>query len=420
MDTVAYVLAGGNVEGYGVLFHNRTKAALPFAGHYRIIDFALSNLSNSNITAVGILTQYLPASLIEHVAGGDAWDLHGYDRMVKIMPPFVGIGQTTWFQGTSDAVYRNLNLVYDLDPEDVIILSGEHIYQMDYNRALAFHREHDADLTIVALRMPREKLTLRYGYLKKDKDNRVTLFKEKPKDYLSDLVSIGIYIFKKDVLIKNLKERGETGSTQNLVFDVIEPMAAGPGVFAYEFDGYWDYLANVNHYYETSLGLLEKDPAVKPGPWEIVTNLEDRALGYRPPLYIGPSAETEQCLISPGCRIEGTVRNSVLSPGVEVQEGALVEDSILMHDCLIRKGAHIRGVVSDKNVLFGEDCTVGGKVKKEVRNPELPDVPSDLTIVGKGAIIGEKVNIGGYSQVYPDMDLGNYKGTDFAPGINIR
>jgi glucose-1-phosphate adenylyltransferase len=419
-DTVALVLAGGKIGGFGVLTHNRTKGALPFAGHYRVIDFTLSNLSNSNITSIGVITQYLPASLIEHIGGGDAWDLHRSDCIIKIMPPFVGVGQTTWFRGTSDAVFRNLNFVHDLDPRDVIVLPGEHIYHMDYRNALEFHRSHDANLTIVGKHLPPEQLSLRFGYLKADENNAVTFFKEKPSEILGNFVSIGIYIFKKDYLIEEITKRAESGLTQNLVFDVIEPIAAMPGVYVYEFDGYWEYLENIDNYYQTSMRLLEKDSPIKPDKWEITTNLEDRALGYRPPVYIGESAHLEDSLVSPGSIIEGTVRRSILSPGVRVHQGAVIEDSILMHDCEALQGVHIKRTVSDKNVVFAKNARVGGVMKKSIQNPELPELKHGLTIIGKGAVIGEDISIDCCSQVYPGKDLTSYKGTQFAPGINIK
>ncbi len=419
-ETVALVLAGGHVEGYGVLTRNRAKAALPFGGHFRIIDFALSNLSNSGITSVGIITHYLPASLIEHVGAGDAWDFHSYGRIVKIMPPFVGVGHTAWFRGTADAIFRNLNFVYDLNPDDVIILSGEHIYQMNYKQALEFHHAHNADLTIVGTRMTPEQLSLRFGYMQVDENSRPTFFAEKPKEFLSDFVSTGIFIFKREVLINRLTENAETGPTQNLAYDIIQNMVPDPCTFVYEFDGYWEYLENVNNYYETTMLLMGEDSPVKPAEWEIVTNLEDRGLGYRIPTFIGKSAQIKDSLISPGCRIEGTVIHSVISPGVVVEEGARVEDSIIMHDCHIKKGAVLRRVISDKDVVFENHCVVGGEEAPGIRNPELPESARSLAIMGKGAIIGQKVKIGSFSQVYPGIDLGTYSDTRFAPGINIK
>jgi len=340
--------------------------------------------------------------------------------MVKIMPPFVGIGQTTWFRGTSDAIFRNLNFVHDQDPQDVIILSGEHIYHMNYKHAIEFHHAHNANLTIVGKRMPRECLSLRFGYLKEDKKHRVTFFKEKPKEFLSDFISMGIYIFKKDFLINLLYERAESGPTQNLVFDVIEPIASGPGVFAYEFKGYWEYLETVQSYYEANMELLKNDPPIKPGEWEIATNMEDRALASRPPKYFCCNAQVKDSLISPGGDIAGKLVRSVLSPGVIIEQGAIVEDSIIMHDCLIKKGARLKNLIADKNVVFERDCMVGGGRVKKGKNPEIPPSTKKLTIVGKGAVIGEKVKIACNSQVYPNKDLSAFEGTEFPSGINIK
>ena len=419
-NTVALVLAGGKIDGYGVLTLTRAKAALPFGGLYRIIDFALSNLSNSGIERIGIITQYLPASLIEHVGAGYAWDLHGYGRTVKIMPPFMGVGKTEWYKGTADAVLHNLNFVYDLNPDNVLILSGEHVYQMNYQDVIRFHLEHDADATLVGVHLPDERLSLRFGYIKADADHRVTFFKEKPAEFLSNFVSAGICVFKKTALIEKLLEDSNRPTTHNLAADIIQPMVSEGRVYAYTFTGFWDYLEHIGAYYEANTLMCHSDSQIQPGQWGILTNPEDRNLGFRPSSHITSSATVSESAISPGCSIAGTVIRSVLSPGVQVEKGAVVEDSIIMHDTRVSRGAHLCRVISDKDAIFEPDCVVGGKEGYPEGNSELPQNRAGLVVVGKGAVIARKTKIEPGCQVYPHVDLRQSSRRHFPSGHNIK
>jgi glucose-1-phosphate adenylyltransferase len=418
-DIVALVLAGGRIGGYGVLTLNRAKAALPFAGHYRIIDFALTNLSDSGIHKIGIIIQYLPASLIEHVGAGHAWDLYGYGNLVKIMPPFVGVGTTAWYKGTTDAVYRNLNLVIDMNPDHTLILGGEHVYRMDFSDLLRFHEEKDADLTIVAKHLSPEQLSTRFGYLRTDDSSRVTLFKEKPSEPIGDFASLGIYLFKKDVLLSKLTDAIKHNPSYNLPTDIIEGMISSSRVFAFQFDGYWDYLETVQQYYNAQRLLLHPDSPIDLGAWVIKTNLEDRGLGFRTPTYLGRQSCIEDSLISPGCTIEGSVRRSILSPGVTVAPGAVVEDSILMHDCTVADGAHLKFVICDKDVIFEKGVSVGHNEDCACTNPELPPGTFPLTLIGKGVIVGEGIHVGAKSQIAPGTDLRSHNGETIPCGTNM-
>jgi glucose-1-phosphate adenylyltransferase len=420
-NTVALVLAGGKIDGFGVLTLTRAKAALPFGGLYRVIDFALSNLSNSNIEHIGIIMQYLPASLIEHVGAGYAWDLHGYDRIVKIMPPFMGVGKTEWYKGTADALLRNLNFVYDLNPDNVLILSGEHVYQMNYEEVIRFHLEYDADATLVGVNIANERLSSRFGYLKADAQHRITFFKEKPHEFLSNFVWTGICVFKKAMLIEKLIEDSSRPTTHNLAADIIQPMVSeGARVYAYTFTGFWEYLEHISAYYETNLLLCQSDSPIQPGQWGILTNPEDRNLGFRPASHISSSATVTESIISPGCSIAGTVIRSVLSPGVKVEKDAIVEDSIIMHDSVVSHGAHLCRIISDKDALFEPDCIVGGKVGFTEVNPELPHNSAGLVVIGKGAVIGEKTKVEPGCQVYPQVDLRQISRRHFPGGQNIK
>jgi glucose-1-phosphate adenylyltransferase len=376
---IALVLAGGRIEGYGVLTLNRAKAALPFAGFYRIVDFALSSLSRSRIEGVGLICQYLPASLIEHVHGGAPWGLDGFGRDLRIMPPFVGVGKIEWFRGTADAIYQNLNFVYDWGPSYVIICSAEHVYSLDFANLLTHHESTGADLTIVEKKMPADALSKRFGYVVSDESGRVTDFIEKPATPPTDRISIGIYVFNKDVLVERLERLGQGDKSFNLAREIIPPMIKTHRVVRYPFEGYWNYLETVEDYYLANMSLLRDSPAIDLEGWEVLTNLDDRALARRSSACFGPSADVRDSLVSPACQIDGVVENSILSPGVVVERGAVVRDSILMHDIRVERDARLSRVVADKDVVFGRGTVMG--IEREAHNG---DKCLQLTLVGKG------------------------------------
>jgi len=377
-EAVALVLAGGRIQGYGVLTLNRAKAALPFAGFYRIVDFALSSLSRSGIERVGLICQYLPASLIEHVGAGEPWGFNGFGRELRIMPPFVGVGNIEWFRGTADAIYQNLNFIYDWNPEHVIICSAEHVYSLDFADLLAFHKAVGADLTVVDKALPPDRLSRRFGYVLSDGEGRVTQFVEKPETPPTNRISIGIYVFEKDVLVERLERLGQGEKSFNLARDIIPGMVRTHRVVRYACEGYWNYLETVEDYYRANRSLLGEEAPIDLEEWEVLTNLNDRELARRPSAFFGASAAVRDSLISPGCRIEGTVENSVLSPGVVVEAGAVVRDSVLMHDVRVEQDTRLSQVVSDKDVVFGRGTVLG--VCEEMADERL----LQLTLVGKG------------------------------------
>lgn len=433
-DIVALILAGGKIGGFDVLTDNRAKAALPFAGSYRLIDFALSNLSNSEIEKVGIIIQYLPASLIEHVGIGTAWDFHGYGKILKIMPPFVGMGKIEWFKGTADAVLKNLNFIYEYSPRDVLVVCGDHIYEMDYRPVIDFHRRNDADVTIIGKHGNPEDLSSKYGYFEKDFNNRVTKFFEKPSHPSSNLFSIGIYVFKTEVLIKWLNENNklpEDQKTNILAADIIQKYAPSAKSFCYEFNDYWNYLEDINVYYTAQMELLKSDNDKKIKLDNILSNMDDRSLCDRVPFFSGKGSSIKRSLIAPGCIVEGNVEWSVFSPGVIVEEGAEVKNSIIFHDCVIKKGAKLNRVVADKDSCFGEKCEIGENSdipwviagKKGARDiPEsFREVPNqNLTIVGKNVKIGRHVIIKSGCVVHPGSDLTSKEGLTYINGERIK
>jgi len=384
---VALVLAGGRIRGYGVLTLNRTKAALPFAGFYRIADFALSNLARSGIGRVGLICQYLPASLIEHVGSGEAWGLNGFGCEVRLMPPFVGVGKIEWFRGTADAIYQNINFIYDWNPSYVIICSAEHVYSLDFGDVIAFHEAADADLTIVEKQASADLLSKRFGYVVSDAEGRVLRFDEKPATPPSDRISIGIYVFNKNGLIQQLERLAQGEKCFNLARDIIPSMIDGHRVVTYPFRGYWNYLETVADYYDASMSLLGDSPEIDLAGWGIETNPNDRGLRRRPSAIVGPTATVRDSLISPGCQIEGTVERSILSPGVVVERDALVCDSILMHDVQVGRGARCYRVVSDKDAVFERGSDAGSPASGPSLNR------SNLTLIGKGFTVKPRSSV---------------------------
>lgn len=396
---VAMVLAGGRVNELSVLTLVRPKSAMPFAGHFRIIDFPLSNLMHAGINHVGILSQYRPASLIDHVRVGESWDFVGLARGAKILPPFRGADASDWYRGNADAVYRNLNYITDHKAELVLILSGDHIYRMDYRKLIRYHIEHESDFTIAFKRMG-TRTSQRFGYGTLDGDGRVTSYEEKPAVQPSDLASLTIYVANVKPLLHVLEQCVGLESYE-FGRDVIPRMLANHKVYGYEFDGYWAYARTIDAYYHATqdliLGRIDMDA------WQIRTNLVDSGVAVAPPARVRPGAEVRNSLISAGCDIAGTVRGSVLSPGVRVEQGSIVEGSIVFQRTVIGAGTHVERAIIDKEVRLGDDCRVGGTAMVGIETEGTAPSNIGLTVVGKGAVLaprsilpaGETVQPGG-------------------------
>ena len=324
-SVLTLILAGGEGERLSVLSQVRAKPGVPFGGKYRIIDFALSNVVNSGLTDVGILTQYAPRSLIDHIGVGRPWDLDRSRGGVSLLQPYVGRGRKReWYRGTADAVLQNLDYIEDRDPELVLILAGDHVYKMDYRPFIALHRARDADLTVAVRRVPLADAN-RFGILELGDEGRVTRFVEKPSNPTSNLVSMGVYAFRWPLLREMLSdERLDFGR------DVLPSMVgSGQRVNAYEYAGYWQDIGTVDAYWQASMDLLTEKPPIDlyETGWLIYTRSEERA-----PARIGPDARVSRSMVSHGCQIDGTVERSILSPGVRVGPGAIVRESIVMFD----------------------------------------------------------------------------------------
>jgi len=396
MKVLAFILAGGEGSRLSVLTAKRTKPAVPFAGKYRIIDFTLSNCVNSGIYNVGILTQYRPRSLNDHIGIGRPWDLDRMNGGVQLLQPYLGRKDMDWYKGTADAVYQNLNLVHRYKVGHVLVLSGDHIYRMDYGPMLRFHEEKGADLTVAAIKVKPEEV-LRFGMLSVDKEGRVVGFQEKPTELqtqgpILSLASMGVYVFNPSVLGQRLEEdTRRRRSSHDFGKDIIPRMLdLDDKAYAYPFSGYWVDIGTIQAYWEAHMDLLLDDPPfdLYDPDWVVHTRSEER-----PPARVNTGATIVRSLVSNGSVVDGTVEHSVLSPGVQVGPGALVRYSIIMTDTIIGERAVVDHAVLDKNIVVGARSHVGFG-DDYTPNETQPDLCTGITVVGKNAIIPAGIKIG--------------------------
>jgi glucose-1-phosphate adenylyltransferase len=393
-SVLTLILAGGEGERLSILSQVRAKPGVPFGGKYRIIDFALSNAVNSGLTDVGILTQYAPRSLIDHIGVGRPWDLDRSRGGVALLQPFIGRGRARdWYRGTADAVLQNLDFIADRDPELVLVLAGDHVYKMDYRPFLEMHRAKRADVTCAVRTVPIAEAH-RFGILDVAVDGRVTAFIEKPPNPPSNLVSMGVYVFSWPLLRDLL-----SGDRVDFGRDILPAMVEdGSRVYAYEFGGYWQDVGTVESYWQTSLDLLSDEPGIELNDlgWLIYTRSEER-----PPARIGPAASVSRSMISHGCVIDGTVEHSVLSPGVRVAAGAVVRDSIVMFDAVIEANAVLDRAILDKECHIGAAARVGAGDDLRPNRDEPERLYAGITIVGKKARIPRGVEVGRNCRIDP-------------------
>ena len=406
---VAVVLAGGEGERLSILSGVRAKPAVPFAGKYRVIDFTLSNCVNSEIDNLLILTQYNPRSLNDHIGAGRPWDLDRTKGGIRLLQPYIARGRPLeWYRGTADAVLVNIEMIRQQPGDIVLILAGDHIYKMDYQPFVQFHRRNRADVTVAVKRVPIGEAS-RFGILALRDDGRVAEWQEKPAQPRSDLASLGIYVFSKKALLAWLDEkRTDFGR------DVIPAMLDGDArVFGYQFDGYWQDVGTIEGYWQAHMDLLEEHPGLDlyDKDWLIHTRSEERA-----PARVGPTANVHRSLISHGCQVWGTVERSVLSPGVRVDPGAVVRDSIVMFDTVVRAGAVVDRAIVDKEVSIGPNAVVGMGLDFDTANRQEPArLSTGITVVGKRAVIPAGVRLGRNVKINEGVRPADYGGRRMVP-----
>ncbi len=415
LKTIAVILAGGEGRRLSILSQKRAKPAVPFAGKYRIIDFALSNCVNSGIFQVGIATQYRPRSLHDHIRVGRPWDLDRARGGVTLLQPFLGRSDSDWYQGTADAIYQNMNFIRRPRPQDVLVLSGDHVYKMNYDNLLRFHREYEADCTIAVRQVPLDEAS-RFGIMVVDEDHRIVKFEEKPPNPTSSLASMGIYAFTLGALDQALQDDLQDSSSQRDFGKNIIPrmLAQGKRIYAYPYNGYWVDVGTVQAYWEAHMELLSDEPLLdlQDRYWIIHTRSKER-----PPASIRTGATLNHSLITDGCVIEGSVEYSVLSSGVRVERGAVVRNSIILTDTVIKAGAVVDRCVIDKRVRVGNGAHLGWG--KDYSINSLGNLVTGITLVGKNTHLPASMRVGRNCVLIGDMQESDFSSETIASGMTV-
>jgi len=414
-NVLAVILAGGQGERLNVLAQERAKPAIPFVGKYRIIDFTISNCANSGISNVAVLTQYQPLSLADHIGIGAPWGLVPPDRGIRLIQPYLTREEgRDWYKGTADAVYQNLAYIEEQGAELVLILSGDHIYKMDYSPLIALHEENQADVTLAITQLPETELQ-RFGTVLVDEEGRVTGFQEKVKKPKSNLVSMGVYLFRKDILNQWLEENARNNK-HDFGRHIFPKMVTKGKIFTYLFDGYWRDVGTVQSYWQTSMEVLEMCPSFLQDPdWPIRTKEEER-----PPAMISGTARVINTLLPSGCVIDGRVENSILFPGVRVAEDAIVKDSIIMNDSVIGRDSTIDRSILDKEVIVEADCHVGFGYDFQVNRIDPEVLNTGLTIVGKRTKIPSGTKIGRNCIIYSNVLEDDFRSSSISSGETVK
>ncbi len=413
--TVAFILAGGVGKRLSLLTRYRAKPAVPFGGRYRIIDFTLTNCIRSGIDEVYVLTQYISRSLVRHIGIGKAWDLDRTTGGLRILHPHLGYQAVDWYRGTADALFQNIPVLEKIDCENVLILSGDHVYRMDYGEFIAFHEAGGKPASVGVVSVPKG-MTSEFGIATVDAHGAITKFEEKPKKTTGTMASMGIYLFDKAYLISLLKALEPYHGDLDFGKHVITHLVSKGAISAYRFPGYWLDIGTLKSYYRASLELLAERPRLELYSWSSpVLTVPDDA----PPFVVTGEASISNSLVCNGCLIHGKVRSSVLSPGVRVGRGATVENSILFHDCAVEPGARVRNAIMDKGVVVGKRAAVGfgnGDTPNELQ-PGYLDF--GVTLIGKHTAIPAGVTIGANCLVSGTLDRGLIPKRDLPDGASF-
>jgi glucose-1-phosphate adenylyltransferase len=388
---IAMLLAGGQGNRLGVLTHNLAKPAVPFGGKYRIIDFPLSNCTNSGIDTIGVLTQYRPLKLNAYIGTGQPWDLDRLNGGVFVLPPYVKGKKSEWYKGTANAIFQNLEFIEQYDPKYVLVLSGDHIYKMDYSAMIKYHEKQKADATIAVISVPWDEAS-RFGIMNTDEEGKIFEFEEKPKSPKNNMASMGIYVFNWEMLKQYLIEDDEdTKSSHDFGKNVIPKMLSNNlKLYAYPFSGYWKDVGTIQSLWEANMDLIESPPAfdLYDPMWRIYGRNP-----IEPPHYVAAGARVKKSIVTEGSVVYGEVEHSVIFAGVKIGKGAYIKDSIIMPDAVIGQNTRLNHVIVGEGVIIGDNCEIGfGEL---VPNKEEPDIYySGLSVIGEGINITDNVKIG--------------------------
>ena len=399
-EMIAMILAGGQGSRLYALTQKLAKPAVPFGGKYRIIDFPLSNCVNSGIDTVGILTQYQPLVLNEYIGNGEPWDLDRLYGGVHVLPPYQQASGSNWYKGTANAIYQNLSFINRYDPEYVIILSGDQICKQDYSEFLNFHKEKGAEFSVAVMEVPWEEAS-RFGLMVADENGKITEFQEKPKQPKSNLASMGIYIFNKDVLEKYLTEdEANPNSSNDFGNDIIPNLLKdNREMYAFRFNGYWKDVGTISSLWEANMEIMDPEHSginlFDDEDWKIYSR-NSGLTGHK----IGANATVENSMITDGCRIEGSVKHSILFAGVIVEEGAKVEDAVIMGHSVIKAGAKVEHCIIGENACIGSNALVGAMPTEDEKG---------VATVGPGITIGSRALIGPGAMIDTDVKDGDAK-----------
>ena len=413
-EMIAMLLAGGQGSRLGVLTQKVAKPAVSFGGKYRIIDFPLSNCINSGVDTVGVLTQYQPLRLNTHIGIGIPWDLDRNVGGVTILPPYEKSKGSDWYTGTANAIYQNLEYMETYNPDYVLILSGDHIYKMDYEVMLEYHKANNADITIAAMPVPIEDAS-RFGILITDENNRITEFEEKPVNPRSNLASMGIYIFSWKVLKEALIRMSEVPGCDFGKHIIPYCFESGDRVFAYEYNGYWKDVGTLSSYWEANMELIDIIPEFNlyEEYWKIYTKSD-----IIPPQYVAEEAVIDRSIIGEGSEIYGEIRNSVIGAVVTIKHGAVIKDSIIMRECVIGENVKIQKAIIAENVKIGANSELGfGEFVTSKYDPKV--YQSDLVTVGENSIIPENVKVGKNTAIAGETTAEDYADGELAGGDYI-
>jgi glucose-1-phosphate adenylyltransferase len=405
---LAMLLAGGRVDELGVLTFLRPKSIVPFGGLYRFIDFPLSNLMHSGIERVGILSQYRSSSLIRHIGTGASWDMIGRHRGITLLPPFQGLHASDWYMGTADAVYQNLDFIRTYQPDLVLVLSGDHVYHMDYQKLIRFHLEMEADVTAAFVQVFSSGLS-RFGLALMTGDDprggRILEYVEKPDQPISNWASMTIYLFKTEVLEEVLEENARS-SSHEFGRDIFPVMMNRFNLYGYKFGGYWGYARTLEEYWSANMDLLGEYPRIGLSEWHIRTNLDHEAIRDKGPALIGPQGSIDNVRLYNGVRVQGKVVHSILFPGVHIEAGAEVRDSILFFDTQVGPGARLERTITDVGVSIGRDSVIGEQDRA-------------LTVIGTRTQIPSGTVIEAGCNVHPELRAEDFTQRHYRSGSSI-